>query len=121
MVAKIWGGIGAVVAIGFLVVGIDRIDDAAHDSYMFRLLLIPGIIMLWPIVVWRWRVLEKNNKYIGKDSFRPPRGTQGWLAVIVSVAVVVVLFIAFNIKQNTPSEYEPQKLSDRIIEKRNVG
>ena len=56
---QIWGTAGAVVCILFLLVGIDRIDPAARDAYAFRPLLIPGIVVIWPLVLWRWWTLEK--------------------------------------------------------------
>ena len=45
---------GALIAAGFLLFGLDRIDPAARGAYWFRALLLPGLILLWPLVVWRW-------------------------------------------------------------------
>ena len=56
---QIWGMIGAVVAVLFLFIGLDRIDPAAKDAYAFRPLLIPGIVVIWPLVLWRWWSLEQ--------------------------------------------------------------
>ena len=39
---KIWGTIGAIVAVLFLFVGIDRIDEDAQGAYVFRPLLVPS-------------------------------------------------------------------------------
>jgi len=50
-----YGGIGLVVALGFLVLGLPRVDPAARGAYAFRPLLLPGLIMLWPLVLRRWR------------------------------------------------------------------
>ena len=49
-------GIG--VAALFLFIGIDRIDEDARGAYLFRPLLIPAIVSLWPLVVLRWVRLE---------------------------------------------------------------
>ncbi len=57
--AKIYAAIGAVVAIVFLVFGVDRVDAAAHGAYAFRPLLAPGIVILWPVTLWRWLALER--------------------------------------------------------------
>ncbi len=54
LAAKVYGCIGAAVAAAFLLVGIDRIDPAAHGAYIFRPLLIPGMILLWPLVLYQW-------------------------------------------------------------------
>jgi hypothetical protein len=56
-----WGTPGLIVALAFLAVGIDRIDHAAAGAYAFRPLLIPGIVLLWPLVVWRWVVLARHE------------------------------------------------------------
>lgn len=60
---QVWGAVGALVCVLFLFVGIDRIDPAARDAYAFRPLLIPGIIVIWPLVVLRWWTLEKLAKH----------------------------------------------------------
>lgn len=56
---QLWGAVGAVVCVLFLFIGIDRVDPAAHDAYAFRPLLVPGILVIWPLVLWRWWSLEK--------------------------------------------------------------
>ncbi|WP_298822350.1 hypothetical protein [uncultured Roseibium sp.] len=53
---------GGVVAILFLVIGIDRIEPSSRGSYAFRPLLIPGICLIWPLVLYRWFVLEKHGE-----------------------------------------------------------
>lgn len=58
---KIYAALGAIVALVFLVFGIDRIDHAAHGAHAFRLLLVPGIVVLWPLVLWRWQALERRE------------------------------------------------------------
>lgn len=39
------------IALGFALVGIDRIDPAAHGACLVRPLLLPGLTLLWPIVL----------------------------------------------------------------------
>lgn len=46
---------GGGVALIFLTYAVGRIDPAARDSYLFRILLIPGVVGLWPLVLWAWR------------------------------------------------------------------
>jgi hypothetical protein len=50
----IYGAVGIVVGIAFLLLGLDRIDPAAHGAYAFRPLLLPGCVLLWPLVAVRW-------------------------------------------------------------------
>ena len=45
---------GLIVAGLFLVAGIGRILPNARDSWIFRLLILPGVVGLWPLVLWRW-------------------------------------------------------------------
>ena len=54
----IYGALGLLLAAAFLLWGIDRIDPAANGAYAFRPLLVPGIVLLWPVVAARWAVLE---------------------------------------------------------------
>jgi hypothetical protein len=52
---QLWCGIGALVAAAFLLFGLDRADPAARGAASFRPLLLPGLVLLWPAVLWRWR------------------------------------------------------------------
>ena len=48
--------VGAICGIAFAWRGADRIDPATHGApLMFRLLILPGAIALWPILTLRWR------------------------------------------------------------------
>jgi hypothetical protein len=54
----VYGVVGLAVAASFLVFGLDRIDASARGSYAFRPLLVPGLVLLWPLVIARWRRLS---------------------------------------------------------------
>ena len=46
---------GLVFAIPFVLVGVKKIDThAAHGSWGFRLLVIPGTMAVWPLLLRRW-------------------------------------------------------------------
>ena len=46
---------GLLFAIPFALVGVRRIDPhAAHGSWGFRLLVIPGTMAFWPLLFRRW-------------------------------------------------------------------
>ena len=46
---------GLVFAIPFALVGVKKIDPhAEHGSWGFRLLIIPGAMALWPLLLRRW-------------------------------------------------------------------
>jgi hypothetical protein len=57
---------GTVVAAAFLLWGVDRIDEAARGSYLFRIVVAPGVIGLWPVVLWRWIALERARAAPGR-------------------------------------------------------
>ncbi len=59
--AMLYGAAGLAVSALFLLWGIDRVDPAASGAYAFRPLLIPGIVLLWPVVLMRWAWLERRR------------------------------------------------------------
>ena len=51
----IYLAVGLLVGIAFAFVGAKKIDpNAADGSIGFRLIIIPGAILLWPLVLKRW-------------------------------------------------------------------
>ncbi len=59
--AYIYCGLGAVTALAFVLVGVDRIDEAARGAWLARLLWLPGLVLLWPLVLIRWIGLERQR------------------------------------------------------------
>ena len=48
--------IGIVFAAMFVVWGVGRVDPAAaHASVGFRVLILPGVVALWPLMLAKWR------------------------------------------------------------------
>ena len=60
-VLEIYGYVGLAVAAVFLLFGIERVDAGARRAYAFRPLLIPGCVVLWPLVVVRWIAAERQR------------------------------------------------------------
>ena len=52
---------GVLVALAFVLWGIDRVDPGAAGAYAFRHLLLPGLVLLWPAVVARWSALARRR------------------------------------------------------------
>ena len=53
---------GLVFAIPFVLKGVTRIDEGAHGSkWGFRIIIIPGTIVFWPILLKKW-IFERNKK-----------------------------------------------------------
>ena len=53
--------VGFVVGAAFLFLGIDSIDASSRGAYAFRPLLLPGLILLWPLVARRWYALSRRR------------------------------------------------------------
>ena len=57
-----YGWIGLAVAAAFLLIGVDRVDPSSRGSYMFRAVVFPGVVALWPVVLIRWAQLEIRRR-----------------------------------------------------------
>jgi len=53
--------LGLGVSAVFLLFGIDRIDPSAKGSYLFRVLAVPGVVLLWPLVLSIWFRREREG------------------------------------------------------------
>ena len=45
----------------FLLFGVDRVDPSARGSYLFRVLAVPGVTLLWPLVLVIWLRRERER------------------------------------------------------------
>jgi hypothetical protein len=103
LAVEIHGGIGALVSAWFLLWHIERIDPRARGAYAFRALLVPGLVMLWPLVLWRMAA-EPG----------PPRGVEAahrriWLVLAVLLPLAMIGSLA--LRQNGPTEAPPVRLA----------
>ena len=108
---EIWFWIGLAVGALFLLFGIHRIDEDANGAVAFRPLLIVGIVLIWPLVLWRWLVLAR-----GRDNWQarhlPPRAVHMIAAVFLAVAVGASIILSMALKQTWPDHIAPQQLSE---------
>jgi hypothetical protein len=102
--AEVWAVVGLAVAAVFLLWGIDRIDPAAHGAIAFRPLLVPGIVLLWPLVLWRWRALSRAPETAGRHDrpAQPSVHRRIWLAL--AVVLPAILLVAAAIRQEGPRD-----------------
>ncbi len=111
MIVKIWGSIGALVALAFLTFGMDRLDEDARGAYVFRPLIVPGVLLIWPLVLWRWYILAD-----GKDEWakrhRPRRASHHVVALIMPIAIVLIIAAGLMVRQTWPSDVAPVQLSE---------
>lgn len=59
---KVYASVGVGVSVLFLTVGIDRCAPAARGAYAFRPLLVPGIVLLWPLVLASWAAIATAQR-----------------------------------------------------------
>ena len=53
--------IGVLFAIPFLLKGVSQIDPVAKDATRgFRIIILPGVIALWPLLLRRWLGGQKH-------------------------------------------------------------
>ena len=54
---------GLVFAAAFLTFGVARVDPGARGSGVaFRLLLVPGTVLVWPVLARRWVRAQSTEK-----------------------------------------------------------
>lgn len=52
---QIYASIGLAFSVPFLWRGAAQVDPAAAASPLgFRLIILPGVVALWPLLAWRW-------------------------------------------------------------------
>ena len=58
----VYGLTGAVFAVAFVLFGIQRVDRVAeHSPIGFRLIVIPGVAALWPLLLGRWLKVRRGQ------------------------------------------------------------
>jgi hypothetical protein len=53
--AALYLGAGLAFAVAFVLFGVARIDPTSRGAPVgFRLIILPGVTLLWPLLAWRW-------------------------------------------------------------------
>jgi len=107
---QIWLWIGAVVALVFLTVGIDRIDEDARGAYIFRPLLVPAVLLIWPLILWRWWQIEAQTSPWAAR-YRPVRAYYGAAVILMSLTIIALMIAGLSVRQNWPADIAPVELS----------
>lgn len=110
-VVRWWFIAGGVVAAFFLTAGIDRIDDDARGAYVFRPLLVPGVLLIWPLVLWRYWLLTSGRAQ-ETTRFRVVRAAHGKVAVALAVSIVLIVALGLIKRQSWPAEFTPVRISE---------
>ena len=55
-----WFAVGVLVALPFLALGVGKVVEGTRGSSpLFRLMILPGCVALWPFVLTRWVRMPK--------------------------------------------------------------
>ncbi|WP_193555787.1 hypothetical protein [Hwanghaeella grinnelliae] len=108
--AQLWLGAGAVIAIAFLLFGLDRVEPNARGGYVFRVLIAPGLVLLWPIVLWRWR-LAASGREAWRNRHTPQRKAIGRLGFGLAACIAAILLTALMVRPDGSTPPPPEKLS----------
>ena len=55
---------GLVFALLFVIKGADKIDEGAKDATIgFKIIIIPGVMVFWPLLLIKWLKAKKNNHH----------------------------------------------------------
>jgi len=58
-----YAALGALFALAFLTAGVGRVDAAARNAALsVRLLLLPGVVALWPLLLRLWVRVERGGE-----------------------------------------------------------
>jgi len=61
--------LGVLFVIPFLIRGITKVDAAAHGSTTgFKLIIIPGVIVFWPVLLSKWINANRNSRQAHRES-----------------------------------------------------
>ena len=72
----------------------------ARGAYAVRPLLVPGIVLLWPLVLWRWAVLARR----GRACAASPRAAHRLIWLLLAALLPPLLLAALALRQNGPTE-----------------
>lgn len=109
--AREWLIVGAAVTAVFLTIGIDRVDEDARGAYAFRPLLILGVLLIWPLVLWRWLRIETGTEH-WMSRYRPPRAVNLPVAVVLAVSLGFTSLAGLAVRQTWPDHITPERLSE---------
>lgn len=101
LLAGAYAGLGLVFAAVFQAMGLKRFEDAAaRAGWGFRLIITPGIVALWPVLLVLWVKRSGSNDAPGQLGSRISQRTLrawhriGWFALLVLVPVGLALALA---------------------------
>jgi hypothetical protein len=103
----IYAALGAVFGVAFAARGAARIDPAAQGASLgFRTAILPGVVLLWPFLAWRWRSARAGLSEPWGAQLRVLRLAHRWTWRALAVLVPLGLTVALCARPEWPSEPE---------------
>jgi len=96
-----------VTAAAFIPFGAGRVEPGAAGAWPFRLLLIPGVLLIWPLVLWRWAAVERGRRAAVQC---PPLRAQDRLGVALALAIPAILTLGVAVRQVGPFAREAVRI-----------
>jgi len=100
---------GLAVGLAFLLFRIERQDPAARGAYAFRPLLLPGLALLWPIVLLRWMSPQPPESAATTVVHHKRAHRVIWAAM--AVLLIVTIGLAASIRPAKLPEQPSRRLS----------
>lgn len=105
--------LGVYAVIGFLTAlylhagPLARMDESANGAGLaFRLLITPGLVGLWPVMLLKSRRSRFGNVPFGSqlapNSPRQLRKTHGLITIVLAVLLPVLVWLAIELRPDTP-------------------
>jgi hypothetical protein len=104
--------VGLIVAVLFLVLGIEAIDPGAEGSYVFRVLLLPGLVALWPLVILRWAQVMQPLEPKSVRSHMQRHATT-WMVLTMLIPFILVA-AAMERRASLPNPSSERLSADRV-------
>lgn len=99
---------GGAVSVLFIPFGIGRLDENAQGAWIFRPLLIPGVLLVWPLVLWRCVILWRGEQKLDRHTM--PRRRQDRAGLIFACIVPLILLLAVSVQQDPDTLAGPVRL-----------
>ena len=63
LIAGLYIAIGMGVGLAFVLRGVNHVDPVAADSpFIFRIVILPGCVGLWPVLLLKWIQANRGGK-----------------------------------------------------------
>jgi hypothetical protein len=103
-----YSSVGLLIAVLFLIVSLDRLDPSAQGRIAFRPLLVPGLVLLWPYVLVRWR--RRTGITIVVAAQRRQRAAHRRVWVALAAILPLILLGGLVLRQGGPLEAPAMQL-----------